>query len=105
MSMKESRSKHQSSDAQFRTSSQSAGKKKSLDQNIAGSDSETNEEADPICEKCGNIMIKEPLDSTSLDRVYPEKSRGAQDRQDRGDKKWVCPHCQGKINFFGDSEE
>ena len=103
MKMESKKSKHQSSDAQSRISSQSAGEKKSLGQNEA--DSDINEEADPICEKCGNVMIKESFDSASLDRVYPESSRGARDRQDRGDKKWLCPHCQGEINFFGDSEE
>lgn len=30
----------------------------------------------PICEKCGNAMIKE-------------------------DSEWMCPHCQGEIDFTG----
>lgn len=65
------------------TFSKSAEKKKSLDQN------ETNEEADPICEKCGNVKIREPLDGT----------------RDKKTGEWVCPHCQGEIDFFGDDEE
>lgn len=39
-----------------------------------------NENADLVCEKCGNVMINEEGD-------------------------WVCPHCQGEIDFFGDDEE
>lgn len=35
-------------------------------------------EGDPVCEKCGNSMIEE-------------------------DGELVCPHCQGEIDFFGDS--
>lgn len=34
----------------------------------------------PVCEKCGNIMIKE-------------------------ESEWVCPHCQGEINFLGEEDE
>lgn len=41
---------------------------------------EKNEEAAPICEKCGNALIEE-------------------------NKELVCPHCQGEIDFFGDDDE
>lgn len=78
MKMESKKSKHQSSDAQSRISSQSAGEKKSLGQNEA--DSDINEEADLVCKKCGNVTIKE-------------------------EEEWVCPHCQGEIDFFGDNEE
>lgn len=43
-------------------------------------DPETNEEVDPICGECGNVMIRE-------------------------EEQWVCPHCQGEIDFFGEDEE
>lgn len=35
------------------------------------------EEGAPICEACGTAKIME-------------------------DGEWVCPHCQGEINFMGD---
>lgn len=38
------------------------------------------ENGTPVCEKCGNIMIKEQ-------------------------EAWVCPHCQGEIDFLGDEDE
>jgi len=42
--------------------------------------SEENEKEIPVCEKCGSVMIFE-------------------------DNEWVCPHCDGDINFFGDDNE
>jgi len=39
-----------------------------------------NTEETPVCEKCGNAMIQE-------------------------DNEWMCPHCQGEIDFFGDDEK
>jgi transposase len=41
---------------------------------------ENEETGAPICPKCGNIMILE-------------------------DGEWVCPHCQGEIDFLGDDDE
>ena len=38
------------------------------------------EEGDPVCTRCGNAMIKE-------------------------EEEWLCPHCQGEINFFGGDEK
>ncbi len=38
------------------------------------------EEGAPICETCGTAKIME-------------------------DEKWVCPHCQGEINFLGEEED
>jgi rubrerythrin len=34
----------------------------------------------PLCEKCGTAMLKE-------------------------DEEWVCPNCQGEIDFLGDEDE
>ena len=34
----------------------------------------------PVCKQCGNVKIEE-------------------------DGEWVCPHCQGEINFLGDEDE
>jgi rubrerythrin len=42
--------------------------------------SEDSVELTPLCEKCGNAMLKE-------------------------DDVWVCPHCQGEIDFLGDEDE
>lgn len=38
------------------------------------------EDGTPVCDKCGNLMIKE------------------------GDE-WFCPHCQGEIDFLGEDDE
>ena len=37
-------------------------------------------EPTPICEKCGNAMVFES-------------------------DEWLCPHCQGEIDFFGEDEK
>lgn len=37
-------------------------------------------EGDPVCEKCGNAMLEE-------------------------EGEWVCPHCQGEIDFLGGEDE
>lgn len=44
------------------------------------------QEGVPVCEKCGTAMIEEPLDD------------------DQGKDNWVCPHCDGEIDFFGDED-
>lgn len=38
------------------------------------------EEGNPVCEKCGNAKMME-------------------------NGEWVCPHCDGEIDFFGDEED
>jgi len=38
------------------------------------------EEGTPICKNCGNAMIFE-------------------------DGEWLCPHCQGEIDFMGGDDE
>jgi rubrerythrin len=38
------------------------------------------EEGTPICEECGNAMIQE-------------------------DGEWVCPNCDGQIDYMGDDED
>jgi rubrerythrin len=59
----------------------------------------------PVCEECGNILIKESSENSS------ERSFGsAQDKPHDGIKQqdsavWVCPHCQGEIDFLGDDDE
>lgn len=40
---------------------------------------EIEEKGIPLCEKCGNAMIIE-------------------------DDEWMCPHCQGEINFLGEDD-
>mgnify|MGYP001103816250 CR=1 FL=1 len=40
----------------------------------------TQEAGTPICPKCGNIMIFE-------------------------EEEWLCPHCQGEIDFLGGEDE
>lgn len=52
-------------------------------------------EAVPVCEKCGNALIKESFDSAQ--DSFLDKSK----KLKRGE--WMCPHCQGEIDFFGDS--
>lgn len=37
-------------------------------------------EGQPVCERCGNAMLFE-------------------------EGEWVCPHCQGEIDFLGDNIE
>jgi Zn finger protein HypA/HybF involved in hydrogenase expression len=37
-------------------------------------------EGDPVCENCGNAKLKE-------------------------NEEWVCPHCQGEIDFLGGDDE
>lgn len=37
-------------------------------------------EGAPLCEKCGEPMTKE-------------------------EGSWICPHCQGEIDFMGDDDE
>lgn len=37
-------------------------------------------EGTPICEECGNLKIQEG-------------------------EEWVCPHCQGEIDFLGGDDE
>ena len=39
-----------------------------------------NEDAIPVCEKCGNAKVEE-------------------------NGKWVCPSCQGEIDFLGGEDE
>jgi Zn finger protein HypA/HybF involved in hydrogenase expression len=34
----------------------------------------------PVCKKCGNAMLEE-------------------------EGEWMCPHCQGEIDFLGDDDE
>ncbi|MFA5152015.1 MAG: hypothetical protein WC554_05595 [Clostridia bacterium] len=51
-----------------------------MDDKILDNNSENPVEGVPVCEKCGNVMIKE-------------------------DQEWVCPHCQGEIDFLGDDDE
>lgn len=41
---------------------------------------EGDNEGAPVCERCGNAKIQE-------------------------EGLWVCPHCQGEIDFFGEDEE
>lgn len=38
------------------------------------------EEGLPVCEKCGNVMVSEQ-------------------------GEWVCPHCQGEIDFLAEDED
>lgn len=38
------------------------------------------EQATPVCEKCGSVLLEE-------------------------EGKLVCPHCQGEINFMADDDE
>lgn len=38
------------------------------------------EEGAPVCEVCGSLLIKES-------------------------NEWVCPHCQGEIDFMGEDED
>lgn len=38
------------------------------------------EEGVPVCENCGNVMILE-------------------------EGEWVCPHCQGEIDFLGEEDD
>jgi len=47
---------------------------------MSGKSEDTIVEPDDICKKCGSKMIKE-------------------------DGKFVCPHCDGEIDFFGDNED
>jgi rubrerythrin len=37
-------------------------------------------EGTPVCEKCGSLMIEE-------------------------EGEWVCPNCDGEIDFLGDEDE
>lgn len=37
-------------------------------------------EGDPVCEKCGSVMMEES-------------------------GEWACPHCQGEIDFLGGDDE
>lgn len=41
---------------------------------------EEEQEGTPICETCGNAMVME-------------------------DGEWLCPHCQGEIDFLGGEDE
>lgn len=50
------------------------------------------EEGAPICQKCGNVMIWEPISDTP---GLKDDIRG----------EWLCPHCQGEINFLGEDDE
>lgn len=38
------------------------------------------DEGIPVCEKCGNAMVRE-------------------------DGEWLCPHCQGEIDFMGEEDD
>lgn len=55
---------------------------------------EEQEDGAPVCEKCGNLLIKESLSSSDLSEQI-EKSDG----------EWCCPHCQGEIDFLGDEDD
>lgn len=50
----------------------------------------------PVCEKCGNVMIKESSD-LSLD--------SSEEIKESKNGEWVCPHCQGEIDFLGEDDE
>jgi hypothetical protein len=50
------------------------------------------EECIPVCKKCGNVMIWESVDGT------PGPADGV-------DGEWLCPHCQGEIDFLGEENE
>jgi hypothetical protein len=55
------------------------------------------EQGAPVCEKCGNIKLWEPFDLTQVE------SSGQMDDSKEG--RWVCPHCQGEIDFLGEEDE
>ncbi len=38
------------------------------------------EQGTPVCDKCGNVMVYE-------------------------EGEWMCPHCQGEIDFLGEDDE
>jgi ribosomal protein L37AE/L43A len=59
----------------------------------------------PVCEKCGNIMIKEfggDYLHGSFDSAQ-DKPRPVSNTKDG--TVWVCPHCQGEIDFLGEEDE
>lgn len=51
----------------------------------------------PICPSCGNLMVFESIDFDQEDSLTDEK------KSDKGE--WVCPHCQGEIDFLGGDDE
>lgn len=51
----------------------------------------------PICSKCGNVMIFESLEGLSGDLLDSKKKSA--------EGEWVCPHCQGEIDFLGGDDE
>lgn len=51
----------------------------------------------PICPSCGNLMVFEPIDSDQ------EESLSDEIKSDKSE--WVCPHCQGEIDFLGGDDE
>jgi ubiquinone/menaquinone biosynthesis C-methylase UbiE/rubredoxin len=55
------------------------------------------QEGIPVCEKCGNVKIKEPFD--------PAQGVSSAKSEDTENNEWVCPHCQGEINFLGEEDE
>ena len=57
----------------------------------------TEQEGAPVCEKCGNLLIRESVDAVLGD---PD---GQSEQSSEGE--WVCPHCQGEINFLGEDNE
>jgi Zn finger protein HypA/HybF involved in hydrogenase expression len=54
-------------------------------------------EGEPVCEKCGSILIWEPFDSAQGDSLDKTK------KSEEGEL--VCPTCQGEIDFLGDDED
>lgn len=58
---------------------------------------EKSEDGVPVCDKCGNVLIKE-----SIDGIEDNFSDGSGEAKDG---EWFCPHCQGEIEFLGDEDE
>ena len=63
-----------------------------MTQDFAKEDQKTDEGVS-VCEKCGNAMIWESFDG---EISSTEEGKNGE---------WVCPHCQGEIDFMGEEDD